>query len=237
MTSSKPAAVVGGKWVLVDEKSSTEIKAAVPELKKSALQITGMVPGVGTVVKGKRGKGGISLPPVIDGTIHCHHTFRYLSTDATATTITLDSIASALGGIVHTNTTTKRPWCSSFRVKGLTIWPSPVAGTESRTRITWAYTGDRVPDMSCVDMLPGGVTQTVAQHFKPPKNSLAGMWNQDSSATLITSTIPVDSVIDLHIEFTLSNKALWGDQTIGASTVGLVVYGALDSNGYYTFQI
>jgi len=172
------------------------------------------------------------LPPELDPTPHCRKVFRF-GVAATGTySITIGSVLGACGGICSIASSKLQPWASSFRINRVVVYPS--VGTGVYTFFDWTPSGSSgyVPDTATICNIPDGVSVTGPMRFIPPARSLAGDWINPASFTastqLVGCTVHIGSVVDLEIEFTLSNVSEATNVTIASGTLGAVYYLALD---------
>ena len=220
MQTSPPPA--GGQASLAsgpsaDSKDEKKVVAVVPALRTNGKPMGAMA----------------TLPPPIEATPRVKKTFRFaVSTNGTYQT-TLASLLGACGGTCTIANSKVQPWASSVRVRRLTVWP-PGGATGNYTFIDWASSGSAgfVPDTAKINIVPDGVVVSSALRFVPPKGSLAGNWlnpvTLSTSSILFGGTYKIGSIVDLDIEFTLSNVSEAGNITVAAATLGNIYYLALD---------
>jgi hypothetical protein len=186
---------------------------------------------VGT--RGKAGKGGrvMDLPPTLDVTPKLSHVFRFYATSSGNVSCPANRVLASMGFITTVANTTCQPWTSSFRVKKVVIWDAPNSSVAPVCFIYWNLaTGTQIRDEEKNQILPEGVTVSKSIVSRPPKGSLAAMWQTTSSLNLFTVSANTGSVLDLHVDFTLSNQFVSSAQSIGAtSPVGSINYGWLDA--------
>jgi hypothetical protein len=181
---------------------------------------------------GKSLSSGMSLPPVLEATPHVRHVFRYGVASTATVSCTLASLLGACGGICTIANSKVQPWASSIRIRSLTVWPPSASG--NYTFVNWSSAGSSgyLPDTAKMINIPDGLTITKALRFVPPKGSLAGNWLNpvtiSTSAVIFGMTIHVGSVVDFHVEYTLSNVSQAGTITVVAGTLGNVYYLPLD---------
>jgi hypothetical protein len=175
----------------------------------------------------------VKLPPVLEATPRLSHVYRFAASANSSLTITMANLLGAFGGVCTVANSKVQPWASSFRIRSLTIWPA-YAASGNYTFVDWVSAGSSgyVPDTASMINIPDGITVTTALRFKPPRGSLAGHWLNpvtiSSSAVVFGCTVKIGSVLDLDVEYTLSNISEAGNITVTAGTLGLVYYLALD---------
>jgi hypothetical protein len=187
--------------------------------------------------RGKQGSGG-SLPPVIDTTARVSHVLRFAFNTAVTKTITPQMIAGACGGVCTVVNSTFVFWASAIRVKRVTIWPSLVGSTSNSADVAWSTDGTNfAKDEFKIATLPIGVTNDKPVSSVPPTGTTAKFWQASTStASLFAVTAPAASVIDVSVEYTLSNALLSGTLGIATGALGTVYYLALDGPGSNTIR-
>jgi len=158
---------------------------------------------------------------------------RFLASSALSnTTITGQTIAGACGGICTTVNGFLTPWCSTIRLRRVTIWPT-VGSAAGVADITWATDGTLfVKDEFKVTTLPQAVTIHKSVTSVPPSGTLVKFWQAATDTnTIFTITAPGGSVIDVLIEFTLANELTGTTLGIVSGVLGTVYYLALDGPG------
>lgn len=182
-------------------------------------------------------KGGSSLPPVRDMSVTVRsHTFRYVSTNgANATNITPTNIIGTCGGICTVANSKLTPWASSFLLKCIRCWPGPSATGYEDVVIRWAaYNSIGTRDQKLERALPLGVTVTGCLEFRPPKGSAATWWQVANSSVLLVISCAPGSILELDVDFTLSNSFITSDATIATGTLASVYYLPLDGATAHT---
>ncbi len=142
-----------------------------------------------------------------------------------------------LGGMCTTAGTggTLTSLCQCFRLRRVQIWSvPPSAGATATVEINWFPSGsaDLVPayELSNTSMsisVPAHVSST------PPRNTLASFWQNPTTASsglLFVLTAPADSIVEVDLDFILSDNEQSVVQYSTASTVtlGKVYYVCLD---------
>ncbi len=207
----------------VEEKSEDG-----PEMSVVKFALTGILDAGKAVGSGKV----MSLPPVIEATPRLSHRFRFGVAGTSTLSITLANLLGALGGICTVANSKVQPWASTVRIKGITIFPS--SGTGVYTFINWSSGGSSgyVADTAKNVNIPDGVTVTKALSFRPPRYALASFWlnpvTLSTSAVIFGLTIHVGSILDLDVEYTLSNVVQPGNITVTSATLGNTYYLDLD---------
>jgi hypothetical protein len=181
--------------------------------------------------RGTKHRAAGSLPPRLMCTPRVQHVFRFVSTGGSLLSVTCTELLGACGTICTVANTTVSQLASSVRIKSITVWPSASATSPQNCTLQWATQAtDQTPD-ELVDLsIPEGVLLTRALVFRPPARSLAGYWNSSviSSTTLLSAAIPIGSVLDLSVEFTVANVFAQLSQSVAAGVLGAIYYLALD---------
>ncbi len=186
--------------------------------------------------EGKAGGGAMSLPPVLQATCYVRKRFRFRASSAVSgVSCTLNGFLGACGGICTVANTNLRTWASSFQIKKIVAWPpGGVSGSADMVFVDWSAAGNSnfTPDSSKIVTIPDGITVTKSLVFVPPTKSLAEFWynptNMSASGAIIALTCPSGTILDVILEFSLSNVNLGNNITIVAGSVGTVYYLALD---------
>lgn len=187
--------------------------------------------GVMTMVSGMRSAAKLSLPPRIEITPHLRHVFRFVAPTGFSAAITPANVIGALGTVCTVLNSTVQPFCSSFRIKSLTVWPGTSSSGKTDTAVTFSSTlSTSVQDTEKAVTLPEGVTVTTATHWVPPKGSLAEFWQAASAQNFMRITCSPGSVLDLDVEYTISNTFASLSQTVATGSVGVVYYLYLDGS-------
>jgi len=179
--------------------------------------------------KGKgrsRGRGQPSnLPPALDMTVLVNHTFRFVSTSATLTGVSVNDLLGACGCVAYVANTSSRALASSVKINSITIWPA--AGGQAS--LEWVDNADTaVRDRWMNTDLPTGITETAPCLAIPPKDSLASFWHGSQTGTLFNISTTVGSTVDVNLSFTLSNAIAGPVITVSVAAVGTIFYYALD---------
>jgi len=209
---------------LVRTESKFELKSE-PEAKLDAPSVRMKKMGLGD------GGVGASLPPSIQITPKLRHTFRFYQTVGGHTAVTSNSVLAALGGVCYVANSLVKPMASSFKINKVTIYPAPNLSGTSACNIAWALaTGTQIRDEEKDRTLPDGLTVSAPVSSKPPRGSLAAMWQAGSTNSLFFTDALIGSVLDLDISFTLSNQFLTAGQSVVTGTLGVIYYLYLDGS-------
>ncbi len=126
---------------------------------------------------------------------------------------------------------------SSFRLISVRIWlaPSIAGGSAAEASIEWVgNTAEQAlgKDEATERAIPSGVVMSSALTFRPPKGSWHSMWqfaNDNTSDVLFfLKAIPLGSVIQVNMEFTLATQQAGVSFVQGSTAAALFGYPALD---------
>ena len=181
--------------------------------------------------------GGSSLPPVRDMTVMVQkHTFRYVSASGSnATNVTPTNIIGACGGICTVANSKLTPWASSFLLKCIRIWPGLSSTAYEDCIVRWAaYNSIGTKDSKLERAVVQGNTLSGALEFRPPKNTVATWWQVANASVLLVISCSPGSIVEMDVEFTLSNTFVTSDATIATGTLASVYYLPLDGATAHT---
>jgi len=191
-----------------------------------------IAPVLGTFAKGA-GKRvtKLDLPPVLEITTNIRHTFRFSSNAGGSSVVTPSQLIGALGTVCTVTNSTVRPFCSSFRINKIRVWESTSAGAALSFGIFWnAATGIQQRDEEKNRSIPEGVFVTGVLETRPPKGTLAALWQTANSNALFGMNYNVGTILDLDVSFTLSNQFISGTQTVATGVLGNIYYLYLDGS-------
>jgi len=178
----------------------------------------------------------LAVVPEIVTSIKFTHIYRFVAQAGISTSVTIANCFGALGGIVTLVAgTTFQPWCSSFRLRKITIYESAQNVATVASEIVWAVaTNATVPDIVTNNTTVPYDRPTINTKV-PPKNSLADFWFNITTATLANDLFglncAIGSIVDVTFDAVLANNmpTASGVQTV-TSTAGLVIYRPLVAN-------
>jgi len=180
---------------------------------------------------GKKMGGSGSLPPPLNLVVSYNKTFRFQSTSATSSSVTVGALLGAAGTICTTANTGVTTMSSAVRLRKITIFPSPSSTGVGYSEIYFASsnTGYAPDKLKAID-IPEGVTDTRPVTFVPPAKSLVDDWMNSIIATQVVfyGQISVGSIIDVELDLCLSTVLAPVQITIATGTLGNVYYLPLD---------
>jgi hypothetical protein len=219
----------GGVWRFVDhptlrvESDDSKSESLVPVELTRAHRLS--------LLKGRHQKmGSVQLPPSIQTTPCVSHVFRFSAGMSANNAVTVPTLLGSLGGICTVTNSKLVQFASSAMIRSVTIWPSPTGAGVDDCAIYWSTAaGSRVPDGAKSKILPEGITITTAIRSRPPRGSLAGTWftNQDSFG-LFHVVCGSGSIVDVAVNYRISNVLLPISTTIVSGVLGVPYYLALD---------
>jgi hypothetical protein len=168
-------------------------------------------------------------PPPMRANIEITHKYRFKAVSYINGLSITDADLLLAAGAFQATTVLAYPIFQTVKVKRVEIW-APVAsqGTATTCSVEWPSTNQsqerEIADTSVSVTYPAHVSAV------PPKNSLAGFWNNAVDGNFLFSLVmPIGSVIDVTLALTLNDGDAAGASLATAlSTVGEVNYAGLD---------
>jgi len=152
-----------------------------------------------------------SIVPTLPTSIKFTHTFRFSATAGLSQNVTGTNLFGMCGGIVsNTAGTVFSPWCSSVRVRRVTIYEAPgaVGSVAANSSLEWtALTTNNPDEVFSTSTIPYDRPSKIVS--RPPKNSLAAFWiNSLSTLTVIyfIVTLGAGSILDIEVDAILANN-------------------------------
>jgi len=180
------------------------------------------------LTKTRRGRSKMVPPiPSTNASVVIKKTVRYISNNVFASSITANDLASIL--FVGTGTTTASSLVGSVEVERIRMWgPAPTTGA---TTISCEFSQESTTFIGSPSILMTD-TSVDSMHpayldLTPPKNSLSGFWISGaatSTATVITLSGPIDTVIDLHLKIVLIDQTNIGQSVTVTAVIDGVLY-------------
>jgi hypothetical protein len=178
-------------------------------------------------------KMSASLPPVMNASQIVKARYRFTSLSNALVSVSIADVLGACGGTCTVANSTFKPWASSFRIKEIRLYPgvNPSVGV-SYNSVAWnSGISGVAQDQERINDLPSGITVSQALSFKPPVRSLAADWIS-CIATTTTNLFAIQAqngtIVDFHVDYTLSNQFQAGAITISTGTLGSIYYLPLD---------
>ncbi len=171
--------------------------------------------------------GGTLDPPQIKSNIVLKHKYRFRATAAFTGSITNTRIAGALGGMATTIVgVSLLP--ESFRIRKVELWaPPPSQGAASTISLEWLGSANS-PSLEVSDTTVS-VSRPAHIVTKPPVQALSSFWQQPSGTVAFTLNVPTGTIIDLTVDWIISDSAAAaGVIVVAAAVIGEVYYLALD---------
>lgn len=176
-------------------------------------------------------------PPQISSNVSYGHTFRFVSTSSTATSITPSSLLLAAGAFTSATNTSVVSLCTSVRVNRIEMWSPPASqGASATCSVNFTGTTPQQPDREFSDTT---VSTAIPAHVncKPGPRSLASFWQSASANTLFTLVAPVGTIIDVHIGLYMNDGGDAAPASVGVATAALgnFYYLSLDPNATHRY--
>jgi hypothetical protein len=199
-------------------------------------------PSLGQGVKNRTGKNrtGLILPPVLDNTVKGSHCYRYfVASAASPVSVSVEDVLGALGGICTVANSLLKPIMSSFKIRKVVAYPSSsTSSTDNFCQFSWnsGLLPQQVDSLMTQD-IPEGVSSSKPVVFVPPAKTLASDWvacTATVTANLFTIFADAGSIIDLHVDYTISNAFIPATISIATGTLGTMYYLPLDGHASNT---
>jgi len=177
----------------------------------------------------KNSGNSLNRPPSISSNIQMSHRYRFTSTSATPTNITVIGLLGAAGTMCTVANSLTSTLFESVRVKRVAMWSPPAAqGSSVTCSIEWFggvnSNNKEVSDTSVSVATPAHVTSS------PPQQSIASFWNKPQVLNLFLLTAPVGTIIDVDLDLIFSDDETTPQTyAVAAATLGTVYYLALDN--------
>jgi hypothetical protein len=167
-------------------------------------------------------------PPMFSSNIRVSHKYRFEATGAVTSSITDSQVLASLGGICALNTNNVTSWATSFRIKKISIWAAPPSqGAASTCSVEWFGFGNS-PAIEHSDTTLS-VARNAVVHSQPPPQSLCSFWQKATGTALFKLTCPTNSVVDLTVDYILSDdEVTQSTATATVNVLGMVYYLPLD---------
>lgn len=192
--------------------------------------------------KGGKGSGGglrKSQPSQFASNVSFGHTYRFVSTNATPTGVTVGSLLAAAGNVCTVSNSTVTSFFGSVKVNRIAMWAPPAAqGSSATASVNWigaANSSNReVSDTTVSTAIPAHVNS------RPPINSLASFWSNGSNAaaTLFTLVAPPGTIIDVSMSLILQDDDAIDsivDTAVATATFTNTYYLSLDPNATHRY--
>jgi len=155
---------------------------------------------------------------------------RFYASASGTQNVSVPSILGAIGGVCVVANSSIQPWCSSFRIKQVDLYPSASSSGEDAANVQWdtglsAFIKDSLKDIT----MPIGITIASKVSSNPPPKTLASDWiASTATGNVFSLNVASGTIIDIHIDYTLSATFEANAISIATGTLGKVYYLALD---------
>jgi hypothetical protein len=189
--------------------------------------------GVSRRPKSRRGRVSSAHPPQLKTAVSCTHTFRFKASSAlTAVQIQAHFLNDLIQ--VAATTTTAYTIIDTFRIKRVTMW-GPMASDLVPVTVSLEWV-DAVTQLDSNRALHSdtsmGSNRCAFISCKPPKMTTSVMWQGDSTNPAFILNGPVNTIVDVTLQFTIINNLNGDDNpvaiTVAGAAVGQVYMGRLD---------
>jgi hypothetical protein len=226
-----------GDYVLV-----TETKEEIKSPQQYCVSAPAFLAGMGmSLTRGAASSAGrsTSLPPQMDITPNCRHTYRFVCNNVASVTCTNQDILGAIGGICTVGNSKVRAWASSFKLHSLKMWPSAnTTTTPTYADCFWGAGAYGSKDAEFLKAVPGGCTVTGQVTFKPPKGCFAENWISNTISgnyVIMGLQCSIGTIVDVDLSFTLTNQVPPANSSISTGTLGNIYYLCLDGSSTHQY--
>jgi hypothetical protein len=173
-------------------------------------------------------------PPPYQSNVRFSHTYRFVSTSSTTTSITPTSLLLMAGTYCDVANSTVISMFSSLKVNRISIWSPPASQGAATTCSLSFYSNTNSPNIEHSDT---SVSTAQPAYFtcRPPPQSLAGFWLTTSTQAIMAITAPTGSVIDVSVSLVLSDDDSYTTAAVTTATLGSIYYLSLDPNATHRF--
>jgi len=175
-------------------------------------------------------------PPQFLSNVSFGHTYRFTSTNATATALTGTSILCAAGSMGTVVNTTVTSFFLSFKIKKIEIWTPPASqGAAATCSVDWTGSENFSATREVSDTTVS-VDRPAYVSTRPPAQSAAAFWQGPGTATLCTLIAPTGSIVDIQLALILSDGDVAAATTaVATCSVGGTYYLSLDPNATHRY--
>lgn len=174
-------------------------------------------------------------PKQFKSNVELRHSYRFVSTNATATALTPSSILASAGTMCTVANSSTINLFSAFKLNQIEMWTPPASqGTSATCSVDWVGLGNS-PNREYSDTTVSVATPAYLK-CPPPPNSLASFWQTASVTAICTITAPVGTIIDVHLSLILTDDDIGQIGTaIAVGALGNVYYLSLDPNATHRY--
>ena len=180
--------------------------------------------------------------PQFSSAVEVKHRYRFQTASAVSGLLSFQTsdLIAIMGGIVSVQaagTMTTRCAAKSFKVHSVEAWaPPPTVGSAATLSLKWIGTsGVGGPALSSLkEVSDTTLSSAFPLHIssKPPKNSLAGFWQEFAGGIVFEMNVPLNTIIDITMSHVLDDTGTICDPYTSFSTtaVGFYVWPAIVSS-------
>jgi hypothetical protein len=178
-------------------------------------------------------------PSQLKSNIMLSHTYRFVSTSGTSTSVTPNTLCFAAGAICVVSNSTVASCYDSVKINRVEIYTPPASqGSSATCSLNWESSGSGfAPNMEVSDTSVS-VADPAYINCIPPPRSVSGFWNLFAdTSVLFTVVAPTGSIIDVHLSLILADNGVENSTngSITTGTLGVMYYLSLDSNSTHRF--
>jgi hypothetical protein len=158
------------------------------------------------------------------------HSLRFVATAGVSSDlVTVPKLLAAMGGICTITNSQLVSWASSIRVRRVTIFESAQGVATVSSEVLWANATDVNSKDETISASTVPYDRPSMLSSQPPKSSLASFWwNSSATTPLFALTCSIGSVIQVDVEFTLSNALTGATAAIATGSQGSPYFMYLD---------
>jgi len=180
--------------------------------------------------KSRNNNNNFSTVPAKDLVHRVKTVIRFYASASGTNTVSVPSILGALGGVCVSSNSTLQPWASSFRIRQVDLYPAANASGEDAANVQWdtglsGFVRDELKDIT----MPIGITIASKVSSNPSPKTLASDWiSCTETGNVFSLNVASGTIIDIHIDYTLSATFKAPTIAISTGTSGNIYYLALD---------
>jgi len=174
-------------------------------------------------------------PPQIKSNVMFKHKFRFVSTSATATSITPTSLLGAAGTVCYAVNANVAAINASVKLNRISMWSPPSAqGSSVTCSVDWIGSANS-PNQEISDTSVS-VAQPAYLSTSPPNQSIASFWHVSSDAAICTLVAPVGTIIDVDLDLVLQDDDLSAVViAVAVGAAGVQYFLSLDPNATHRY--
>lgn len=171
-------------------------------------------------------------PPMrSNANIQVKHKYRFENTGSSRSLdLTIDNFLNSLG-LMAATVTSGFPLAMSFKIGRISVWSPPSSqGSTSHASVEFWSIYAPLPVRQASDANMSTAFPAYA-YMSPPQGTKAYQWLTSGSDHVATIHVDAGGVVDVDVQFNISDAAGLGLITLTGATVGVVYYAPLDGVG------